>query len=111
MGGETTQSQKKKVDYNSKYKLNLTSVYGDVEAYHPKIVSFDKEWNGYLYWMSYTPYPDSDEQKENPHIVGSNDLINWEVPKGLVNPSFSTHSTPSLLTSILGFSYISFPFG
>ena len=27
-----------------------------------------------------------DEQKENPHIVGSNDLINWEVPKGLVNP-------------------------
>ena len=85
-GGETTQSQKKKVDYNSKYKLNLTSVYGDVEAYHPKIVSFDKKWNGYLYWMSYTPYPDSDEQKENPHIVGSNDLINWEVPKGLVNP-------------------------
>lgn len=75
-----------KVNYNSKYKLNLQSAYGDVEAYHPKILSFDNKWNGYLYWMSYTPYPDSDEQKENPHIVASNDLINWEVPNGLENP-------------------------
>lgn len=80
------QEQEEKVNYNSKYKLNLQSVYGDKEAYHPKILSFNNKWNGYLYWMSYTPYPDSDEQKENPHIVASNDMINWEVPNGLVNP-------------------------
>ena len=72
--------------YNSKYKLNLRSVYGDLEAYHPKILQFNDKWNGYLYWLTYTPYPDSDEQKENPHVVASNDLINWETPKGLQNP-------------------------
>ena len=82
---KTTTSQKK-VDYNSKHKLNLVSAYGDKEAYHPKILQFDEKWNGYYYWMSYTPYPDSDEQKENPHIVASNDLVNWVVPEGLINP-------------------------
>ena len=73
-------------NYNSKYKLNLTSVYGDAEAYHPKILDFNEKWNGYEYWLTYTPYPDSDEQKENPHVVASNDLINWETPQGFQNP-------------------------
>ena len=72
--------------YNSRYKLNLESVYGDIEAYHPKILEFENKWNGYNYWLTYTPYPDSDEQKENPHVVASNDMINWEVPKGFSNP-------------------------
>lgn len=81
-----SKQQKLESTYNSKYKLNLESVYGDTEAYHPKILSFDNQWNGYYYWMSYTPYPDSDEQKENPHIVASNDLVNWVTPDGLENP-------------------------
>lgn len=72
--------------YNSKYKLNIISSYGDNEPYHPKVVTFDHEWNGYKYWMSYTPYPEGDDAKENPEIVASNDLITWEVPAGLVNP-------------------------
>ena len=73
-------------DYNSKYKLELMSVYGDNEAYHPKVVAFDEEWNHYRYWMSYTPYPDSDASKENPHIAASNDLVHWETPEGFQNP-------------------------
>jgi hypothetical protein len=65
-------------NYNSKYKLNIYSSYGDDESYHPKVLTFDEEWNGYKYWMSFTPYPSGDDRKENPHIVASNDLVNWE---------------------------------
>lgn len=73
-------------DYNCKYPLNIKSSYGDIEAYHPKVLNFENEWNGYKYWMSYTPYPQGDDSKENPHIAASNDLINWETPQGLNNP-------------------------
>lgn len=67
-------------------KLQLTSAYGDNEGYHPKVVSFDKAWNGYHYWIAFTPYPSADQGKENPHILASNDLIDWEEPKGYENP-------------------------
>ena len=63
--------------YNSKYKLNIISSYGADEAYHPKILNFNKKWNGYKYWMSYTPYPLGNDSKENPHLVVSNDLVTW----------------------------------
>lgn len=36
-----------------------------------------KSWNGYRYWISYTPYPNGNDKYENPTIVGSNDLINY----------------------------------
>ncbi len=64
------------------YKLEIISSYGDNEAYHPKVITFDKKWNGYKYWMSYTPYPGGNSGYENPHIAVSNDLINWYAPKG-----------------------------
>jgi len=67
-------------------KLELTSAYGDNEGYHPKVISFDKPWNGYYYWIAFTPYPKADQGKENPHILASNDLIDWEEPKGYDNP-------------------------
>ena len=69
-------------DYNSKYTLDIYSPYGDKQAYHPKIIAFEKEWNGYKYWMSYTPYPNGEDLKENPCIAVSNDLINWDIPDG-----------------------------
>ncbi len=71
---------------NAKNRLEIISAYGDNEAYHPKVLNFKEKWNGYKYWMSYTPYPKGDDAKENPHIAASNDLVNWETPKGLVNP-------------------------
>ncbi len=73
-------------DFNSKYKLNVISPYGDDEAYHPKVLTFKEPWNGYKYWMSYTPYPKGDDAKENPCIASSNDLITWDVPSGFTNP-------------------------
>lgn len=68
---------------NSKSKLNLKSVYIGADskypnnAYHPKVVDIGKKWNGYRYWLSYTPYPNGNDKYENPTIVGSNDLINY----------------------------------
>ena len=72
--------------YNSKNKLEIVSAYGDNQAYHPKVLAFPNGWNGYKYWMSYTPYPNGEDKKENPHIAVSNDMINWITPNGLKNP-------------------------
>ena len=71
---------------NSLYKLNIVSTYGDNEAYHPKVLACTEEWNGYKYWMSYTPYPEDDDSKENPHIAVSNDMVNWETLRVLDEP-------------------------
>ena len=68
------------IDYNSKNKLEIETPYGDNEAYHPKVLNFKEPWNGYKYWMSYTPYPTGDDSKENPCIAVSNDLVNWKSP-------------------------------
>ena len=67
-------------------KLDLMSAYGDNEATHPKVIAFDEPWNGYYYWVAFTPYPKADQGKENPHILASNDMIDWEEPSGFTNP-------------------------
>lgn len=79
---------------STRYRLNIISSYGDKEAYHPKVLAFKEKWNGYKYWMSFTPYPKGKSAKENPHIVASNDLINWETPKGLKNPLDEVSNIP-----------------
>ena len=72
--------------HNAPYRLNLISAYGDNDALHPKVLNFKEKWNGYKYWMVFSPYPRKDDGKENPHIKVSNDLVNWEEPKGFKNP-------------------------
>ena len=71
---------------NSTTRLNIKSSYGDIEAYHPKILYFKNKWHGYHYWMVYTPYPDGKDYFENPHIMVSNDMINFKEPAKGVNP-------------------------
>ena len=73
-------------NYNCKNKLEIISSYGDNQAYHPKVLAFKNKWNGYKYWMSYTPYPNGVDAKENPHIAVSNDLVTWKEPSEGVNP-------------------------
>lgn len=78
-----------------KIPLHLETYYdGANEPYHPSIVKFDSAWNGYKYWMAYTPFPDEDN--ENPCIACSNDLIKWETPNGLTNPIDSPSQTENL---------------
>lgn len=51
---------------------------------HPDVVYVPEGWNGYRYWMAFTPYPPL--ARENPCVVASHDGINWEVPPGGTNP-------------------------
>ena len=54
---------------------------------HPAVVDAGAgKWNGWRYWMAYTPYWRSVARYENPCILVSNDGQNWVVPAGLTNP-------------------------
>jgi len=59
---------------------------------HPDVEYFPKGFNGYKYWMVFTPYfgiLGSDRAAslyENPSIVVSNDGKEWITPTGLSNP-------------------------
>ncbi len=67
--------------------LNIPSyVIGNDEVVHPDVVYIPNGWNGYKYWMVFTPFPNSAPQYENPSIVVSQDGIIWSVPSGLTNP-------------------------
>jgi hypothetical protein len=41
---------------------------------------------GHCYWMTMTPYPFRDDDKENPSILVSENGLDWSEPPGLVNP-------------------------
>lgn len=71
---------------NNEDRLTIVSAYNDNNGYHPKVINFPLKWNGYKYWMAYTPYTDCNDFFENPHIMVSNDMYNWEEPKGFKNP-------------------------
>ncbi len=92
LGLETSSGQKS----TSASKLKIpTNWYGKGEsyqAYHPKVVAFTKSWNGYRYWMAYTPYPNHDSSYEDPCICASNDMVHWVVPKRLRNPIDDMHN-------------------
>lgn len=52
-----------------------TPASGLNQPIHPKVVAFASNWNGYKYWMAYTPYPNANA--ENPCIAKSADCIRW----------------------------------
>ncbi len=58
------------------------------QAIHPSVYDAGNgnTWNGYRYWMAFTPFPNSNDDYENPSIVASADGAAWEVPAGLTNP-------------------------
>lgn len=72
--------------HNAAHKLKLLENGKDLQPTHPKILNFKEKWNGYKYWLIYSPYPYANDEYENPHMLVSNDLRKWEVPKGLKNP-------------------------
>ena len=66
--------------------LWLPSYEGDVQATHPSVLYFDTAWNDYHFWIAYSPYPQGDDRKENPHLLASNDGVHWQRPAGFCNP-------------------------
>ena len=63
-----------------------TPYEGGNQLTHPKIISIPQSFNGYKYWMAYTPFGWGAEPVENPCIACSNDLYRWVTPEGLNNP-------------------------
>jgi len=60
--------------------------YTGAEMVHPSVFHQEGGWNGFPYWMAATPYARSDAQYENPSLYCSMDGLDWQVPKGVVNP-------------------------
>lgn len=79
------------IDLNRAYAPNADTFldipcYIGTSAVHPSVLYFPKGWNGYRYWMAFTPYENTDNQVENPSVVCSNDGQDWIVPPGVKNP-------------------------
>ena len=75
-------------------RMNVeTYLAGKDQVTHPSMIAFEDEWNGYEYWMSYTPYPYANGEEENPCIAVSNDLYKWETPLYLSNPIADNEET------------------
>lgn len=74
---------------NAKDILEIKNYLGNYQNIHPKVLYFPNKFNGYSYWMAYTPYPKGSISDENPCIACSNDRVNWITPSGLTNPLFA----------------------
>lgn len=59
----------------------------NTEAVHPDVVDMGAAWNGYRYWLAFTPY-NGDTSTEEPCVVATNDIATdaWAVPAGFTNP-------------------------
>ena len=44
------------------------SAHADDQVTHPDVVVLEEPWNGYRYWMAYTPYPGADQRKGRPDL-------------------------------------------
>ena len=66
--------------------LTTPTYDGSGQAVHPDVLVLDEPFGGYRYWMAMTPYPNTNDDFENPSILASDDGLTWEVPEGLTNP-------------------------
>lgn len=71
---------------NSLNRLVLVDSSGTLDQVHPKVLKFKKKWNGYYWWIAFTPYGNGDAAVENPHILASNNMKTWVEPAGYKNP-------------------------
>lgn len=70
---------------NATNPLNIQMDYSSMPL-HPSVLFFENKFGGYYFWMAYTPYPYHQDDKENPCICCSNDMVNWHTPDGVHNP-------------------------
>jgi hypothetical protein len=69
------------------WPLDIPTYDGNPSVGHPSVVFVPGGWNGFRYWMAFTPFPD--DERENPSVVVSQDGIRWWVPDGAANPVVS----------------------
>ncbi|MFD1402563.1 glycoside hydrolase family 98 domain-containing protein [Robinsoniella peoriensis] len=69
-----------KIFPNAVNPLKLQGPGTNDQVTHPDVTVFDEPWNGYKYWMAYTPNKPGSSYFENPCIAASNDGVNWEFP-------------------------------
>lgn len=64
--------------------LNIKTPDGYDQPYHPSVVFFESGWNGWKYWMAFTPYPVGGKPYmdcwENPCVIVSQDGVYWQYP-------------------------------
>lgn len=89
-------------DFNNAFLKNIS---GTGHSYcHPDVEYFPDGFNGYRFWMAFTPYfglvgtDQLAKRYENPTIVVSNDGLNWISPVGIKSP---IQETPSLEESFI----------
>ena len=70
---------------NATSTLKILNPYGNFQNIHPKVLYFKDGWNGYKWWMAYTPYPFGNTRQENPCLAVSNNGLDWGVPEGFEN--------------------------
>ena len=58
--------------FQRKRPLLIKTPDGFNEPYHPSVVFFDKPWNGFSYWMAFSPMPKKG--------VGKPYIDRWECP-------------------------------
>jgi len=80
---------------NAKQFLNIPTYDGSGQVVHPSVIDFHNEygmdaWSGYRYWMVLTPFPQSQDQFENPSLFASHDGFTWIVPQNITNPLDAT---------------------
>lgn len=67
-----------------KRPLEIKTPDGSNEPFHPSVMFFREGWNGYRYWMAFTPYPvfkpPYRDRWECPCVVTSNDGVRWNYP-------------------------------
>lgn len=74
------------ISKNAPSYLTIPTYDGSNQSTHPDVYYNPNGWNGYKYWMAFTPYPNGNDAFENPSIVVSNDGVTWSVPPGVTNP-------------------------
>lgn len=86
----------------SNLQVLTTPTYdGSGQAVHPSTIYIPGGFAGYIYWMGMTPYPNGNDDYENPSLLASNDGITWVVPSGITNPLAPAPSQHNSDTSLI----------
>ena len=57
--------------------ISLKNYIGNIQNVHPKVLYISEGFGGHTYWMAYTPYPNSNDEYENPSVAYSDNGYSW----------------------------------